>query len=100
MLLRETEDYEKYYKIGNVVMGSAFICIVIFSLMKSTPLSDFSFLKYIHFASEVLLIAGLIINSVRDFLTWNIKNIINFSVFIFLLNHGMEFNTYFKFRWL
>lgn len=75
MLLRETEDYEKYYKIGNVVMGSAFICIVIFSLMKSTPLSDF-FLKYIHFASEVLLIAGLIINSVRDFLTWNIKNII------------------------
>ena len=76
MLLRETEDYEKYYKIGNVVMGSAFICIVIFSLMKSTPLSDLSFLKYIHFASEVLLIAGLIINSVRDFLTWNIKNII------------------------
>ncbi|SLB78685.1 Uncharacterised protein [Mycobacteroides abscessus subsp. massiliense] len=40
MLLRETEDYEKYYKIGNVVMGTAFICIVIFSLMKSTPLSD------------------------------------------------------------
>ena len=100
MLLKETEDYEKYYKIGNAVMGAAFICIVIFSLMKSTFLSDLSFLKYIHFASEVLLIAGLIINSVRDFLTWNIKNIINFSVFIFLLNHGMEFNTYFKFRWL
>jgi hypothetical protein len=77
MLLRETEDYEKYYKIGNVVMGTAFICIVIFSLMKSTPLSDLSFLKYIHFASEILLlIAGLIINSVPDFLTWNIKNII------------------------
>ncbi len=34
--------------------------------MKSTPLSDF-LLKYIHFASEVLLIAGLIINSVPDF---------------------------------
>ncbi len=32
MLLRETEDYEKYYKIGNVVMGSTFICIVIFRL--------------------------------------------------------------------
>ncbi|MCC8990630.1 hypothetical protein [Pseudomonas aeruginosa] len=76
MLLRETEDYEKYYKIGNVVMGTAFICIVIFSLMKSTPLTDLSFLKYIHFASKVLLIAGLIINSVPDFLTWNIKNII------------------------
>jgi hypothetical protein len=77
MLLRETEDYEKYYKIGNVVMGTAFICIVIFSLMKSTPLSDLSFLKYIHFLLvRFLLIAGLIINSVPDFLTWNIKNII------------------------
>lgn len=43
MLLRETEDYEKYYKIGNVVMRTAFICIVIFSLMKSTPLSNFAF---------------------------------------------------------
>ncbi|MDU1488592.1 MAG: hypothetical protein E6889_00805 [Staphylococcus epidermidis] len=49
MLLRETEDYEKYYKIGNVVMGTAFICIVIFSLMKSTPLSDLSFLIATHF---------------------------------------------------
>ena len=25
MLLKETEDYEKYYKIGNVVMGTGFI---------------------------------------------------------------------------
>jgi len=36
-------------------MGTAFICIVIFSLMKSTPLSDLSFLKYIHFASVVFI---------------------------------------------
>ena len=51
MLLKETKNYEKYYKISNVVMGAAFICIVIFSLMQSTPLSDISFLKYIHFGS-------------------------------------------------
>lgn len=44
MLLKETKNYEKYYKISNVVMGAAFICIVIFSLMQSTPLSDISFL--------------------------------------------------------
>ncbi|MBF2243373.1 hypothetical protein SHJJP8905_002521 [Staphylococcus lugdunensis] len=75
MLLKETKNYEKYYKISNVVMGAAFICIVIFSLMQSTPLSDISFLKYIHFGSEVLLIVGLIINSVPDFITKNIKNI-------------------------
>ncbi|MDU7022432.1 MAG: hypothetical protein E6350_04000 [Staphylococcus epidermidis] len=52
MLLRETEDYEKYYKIGNVVMGTAFICIVIFSLMKSTPLSDLSFLSHSFFRQK------------------------------------------------
>ncbi|MFX0550157.1 hypothetical protein ACOAKC_12645 [Hathewaya histolytica] len=75
MFLRETKNYERYYKIGNVVMGAAFICIVIFSLMKNTSLSDLSFLNYIHFSSEILLIVGLIINSVPDFITKNIKNI-------------------------
>ena len=75
MFLRETKGYERYYKIGNVVMGSAFICIVIFSLINSTSLSDLSFLNYIHFGSEILLIVGLIINSVPDFITKNIKNI-------------------------
>lgn len=45
MFLRENKDYERYYKISNVVMGAAFICIVIFLLMNSTLLSDFSFFK-------------------------------------------------------
>ncbi|MBE7320079.1 hypothetical protein [Staphylococcus epidermidis] len=86
MLLRETKNYEIYYKISNVIMGSAFICIVIFSLMKSTSLSDFSFLKYINFGSEVLLIVGLIINSVPDFITKNIKNItFDFTLISFLI---------------
>lgn len=73
---RETKKYERYYKIANVFMGVAFMCIAIFSLMKKTSLFDLSFLNYMYFGSEILLIVGLIINSVPDFITKNIKNIV------------------------
>ena len=87
----------KYRKIlkdtSQVVMGAAFICIVIFSLMNSTSLSDLSFLNYIYFGSEILLIVGLIINSVPDFITKNIKNIafdlILISFFYFIFHLGL-----------
>lgn len=91
MLFKETEHYEKYYRIGNIVMCIAFICIVTYSLMKSTPLTNLSFLKHIHFTSEILLIIGLLINSVPDCKTKNTKNmcfdlvLIAFVILFFIL---------------
>lgn len=77
-------------------MCIAFICIVTYSLMKSTPLTNLSFLKHIYFASEILLIIGLLINSVPDCKTKNTKNmcfdlvLIAFVTSFFILGYAVN----------
>ncbi|OEK92090.1 hypothetical protein AST08_11445 [Staphylococcus saprophyticus] len=85
MLLKRTEKFGRYYKIGTIIIGMAFICIFTYSMLKITSLSDWSFLKYLYIADKFLLITGLVINSIPDFLTKNIKGMIFDLIFILFM---------------